>query len=57
MEDEIIRELRKIKDEIGKEHSYDVKRLGSYLQGKDGMRHKSKRHEQSRPEQPVTPAG
>ncbi len=40
MEDEIIEELRRVKDEIAKEHGYDVKRLVANLQKKTEARAK-----------------
>ena len=35
MPDEIIEELWRIKDEIAREHGYDVESLATYLQSKD----------------------
>ena len=34
MSDEIIRELWQIKDDMAKEHGYDVRALAAYLQNK-----------------------
>ena len=35
MKDEVITELWKIKDEIGREHDYDVRRLAAMVQQKE----------------------
>ncbi len=36
MADEIIEELWKIKDDIAREHGYDIRRLGAYLRSLEG---------------------
>ena len=36
MADEIIEELWKIKDDIAREHGYDIRRLGAHLRSLEG---------------------
>ena len=38
MADEIIEEVWRIKDEIAREHGYDLDRLGAYFQGRESER-------------------